>query len=282
MMKRIHILYLLIPVILSSCTERIDIDLDETYTRLVVYGVLTTDTTTHYVTLSKTTSYFYNELPPPVSGAEIIISDDQGNEFTLQETEPGKYATSPLFAAVQGRTYTLNISLEEEINNFRNYTASTKVTSINPIDSIGLVHQPLWGEKGFYEVTCYYQEPPTRDFYMFNILINGKLVTDTINSRIVINDDFFNGNYTNGIGVGYLDQSKTDEILRPGDEVTFQGCNITEEFYDFVMTLQSETGFQTPLFSGPPANIKSNLSNGAVGFFTAYSVAYSSKVFQLQ
>ncbi|HPM92458.1 MAG TPA: hypothetical protein PKZ74_06565, partial [Bacteroidales bacterium] len=62
----------------------------------------------------------------------------------------------------------------------------------------------------------------------------------------------------------------------------FQGCNITEEFYDFVMTLQSETGFQTPLFSGPPANVKSNLSNGAVGFFTAYSVAYSSKVFQLQ
>lgn len=280
MMKKLIILTGFITLIFSSCTERIDIDLDESYTRLVVYGAITTDTTAHYITLSQTTSYYYNELPPPVSGAELTISDDLGNEITLEETDPGKYGTSPLFAAVAGRTYTLNIKLREEINGHLTYTATSVVNPINPIDSIGLIFQPDWGEKGFYEVTCYYQEPPTKDFYMFNILINGKLVTDTISDRLVISDDFFNGSYTNGIGVGYLDQSKTDEALNPGDIVTFQGCNIQEEYYTFVTTLQAETGFQTPLFSGPPANIKSNINNGAVGFFTAFSVAYSSKVFQ--
>jgi hypothetical protein len=280
MMKKLILLSGFIALILSSCTERIDIDLDETYSRLVVYGAITTDTTTHYITLSQTTSYYYNEMPPPVTGAELTISDNLGNEIPLEETDPGKYATSPLVAAVSGRTYTLNITLREEINGHLTYTASSIVNPINPIDSIGLIYQPDWGEKGFYEVTCYYQEPPTKDFYMFNILINGKLVTDTISDRLVISDDFFNGSYTNGIGVGYLDQSKTDEVLEPGDIVTFQGCNIQEEYYTFVTTLQSETGFQTPLFSGPPANVKSNINNGAVGFFTAYSVSYSSKVFQ--
>jgi len=210
----------------------------------------------------------------------VEISDDAGNNYPMTEVEPGKYATSPLFAAIPGRTYTLLIELAEEINGHKTYMSSSEVNTIYPIDSIGLVFQPDWGEKGFYEVTCYYQDPPTKDFYMFNIFKNGELLTDTIRNRFVSDDAFYNGNYTNGIGVGYLDQSYEREVLHAGDIITFQGCNITEEYFNFVVTLQTETGFQTPLFSGPPANVKSNISNGAVGFFTAYGVSYSSKAFQ--
>lgn len=279
-MKNLFLILTAVILIASSCTERIDIELDDTYTRLVVYGAITTDTTIHYIELSTTTSYYYNEAPPPVTGASVEISDDLGNVETLSEVEPGKYATSPLYAAIPGRTYTLGIELTNEINGHKSYTASSNVNFINSIDSIGLVYQPDWGEKGFYEVTCYYQDLPTTDFYMFNIFKNGELLTDTINNRFVTNDDFFNGNYTNGIGVGYLDQSNEREVLTVGDTVTFQGCSITEEFYNFVVTLQTETGYQNPLFSGPPANVKGNISNGAAGFFAAYGVAYSSKVFQ--
>ena len=276
-------LFLIIPAIFlfaTSCTERIDIELDETYTRLVVDGTITTDTTSHYVVLSTTSSYYYNEAPPPVTGASVDISDDEGNTVSLTEIEPGKYATSPLFFALPGRTYTLRIDLQKEINGHKTYMASSTVSPVYPIDSIGLVSQPDWGEKGFYEVTCYYQDPPATNFYMFNIFKNGELLTDTINNRIVSDDEFYNGNYTNGIGVGFLDQSYERQILRVGDLITFQAGNISEEYYNFVVTLQSETGFQTPLFSGPPANVKGNINNGAVGFFAAYGVSYSSEVFQ--
>lgn len=274
--------FLAIPALLlfaASCTERIDIQLDDTFNRLVVDGAITTDTTRHYVALSTTSSYYYNEAPPPVTGASLEISDDLGNAVNLTEVEPGKYATSPLFAAVSGRTYTLRIELAEQINGYKTYMATSTVNPIYPIDSIGLVPQPDWGEMGFYEVTCYYLDRPSKDFYMFNIFKNGEMLTDTIKYRIITSDDFYNGNYTNGIGVGYLDQSKEREVLRPGDTITFQGCNITEEYYNFIMTLQAETNFQAPLFSGPPANVKGNISNGAVGFFAAYGVAYSSKVY---
>ena len=278
-MKKIFIIPAIL-ILFNACTERIDIELDETYTRLVVYGTITTDTTTHYVELSSTSSYYYNEAPPPVTGASVEISDDLGNSVSLVETAPGKYATSPLFAAIPGRTYSLRVELAEEINGHKVYTASSHVSPINPIDSIGLVSQPDWGEKGFYEVTCYYQDSPTTDFYMFNIFKNGELLTDTISDRFVSSDSFYNGSYTNGIGVGYLDQSNEREALSIGDIVTFQGCSIPEDYYYFIITLQAETGFQTPLFSGPPANVKSNINNGAVGFFAAYAVAYSSKVFE--
>ena len=279
-MKKLLIIIPAIIFMVASCTERIDIELDETYTRLVVFGSITTDTTSHYVVLSTTTSYYYNEAPPPVTGANLEISDDLGNSVTLTEVAPGKYATAPLFAAIPGRTYTLRIELAEEVNGHKTYIASSYLSPINQIDSIGLVERPDWGEKGFMEVTCYYQDPLSRNFYMFNIFKNGEMLTDTITNRFVSEDEFYNGNYTNGIGVGYLDQSKEREVIRDGDTVTFQGCSITEYYYNFIITLQSETGFQTPLFSGPPANVKSNISNGAAGFFAAYGVAYSSKVFQ--
>jgi hypothetical protein len=278
-MKKLIYIIPAILLIVSACTERIDIQLDSSYTRLVVFGNLTTDTTRQYVFLSKTTSYYYNEAPPPVTGAVLEISDDAGNSENLSEEEPGKYATSPLFAAIPGRTYTLRINLAEQINGQSSYIATSNVPTIHSIDSIGLVFHADWGDKGVYEVTCYYQDPPEKDFYMFNIYKNGVLLTDTISNRAVTDDSFFNGNYTNGIGVGYLNQDKEKEVLRPGDVVTFQGCGITEDYFKFVMTLQTETGYQNPLFSGPPANVKSNVSDGAIGFFAAYSVAYASKVF---
>ncbi len=266
-------------IITASCTERIEIELDETYTRLVVYGTITTDTTRHYVELSKTTSYYYNEAPPMISGAAVSISDSEGNRVVLTEVAPGKYATPDDYYAVAGRTYTLDVQLQEEVNGFKSYTASSLAKEIYPIDSIGLMYQPDWGEKGFYEVTCYYQDPTTRDFYMFNIFKNGVMLTDTLSNRFITNDDFYNGNYTNGIGVGFLDQANDREQLNTGDTITFQGCSISEDYYNFIFTLQQETGFSTPLFSGPPANVKGNISNGAAGFFAAYGVAYSSTVF---
>ena len=61
---------------LWSCTERVDIDLDSTWQRLVVDGYITTDTTSHFIKLSKTTDYYYNQEPPAVTGAIVEISDD--------------------------------------------------------------------------------------------------------------------------------------------------------------------------------------------------------------
>jgi len=112
---------------------------------------------------------------------------------------------------------------------------------------------------------------------MFNIYINGILITDTLSSKGITDDEFYNGSYTNGIGVGYLDQARNKEKVNPGDTVTFQAGGITEGYANFVWTLQEEVSFSTPLFSGPPANVKGNLSNGAIGYFAAYSTAYSSK-----
>ena len=48
-------------VLSPSCTERIDIDLAGTYTRAVIFGGITSDTTSHMVRITRTTDYFNPE-----------------------------------------------------------------------------------------------------------------------------------------------------------------------------------------------------------------------------
>jgi len=86
-----------------SCTERIELPLDESSVKLVVEGTITTNTSVHTIYLTETTNYYYNQKPPAVTGAEISITD--GETITrLSETSPGVYQTSPGFKGVVGMT----------------------------------------------------------------------------------------------------------------------------------------------------------------------------------
>jgi hypothetical protein len=258
----------------SSCTEKIDIKLDEGYTRLIVEGTITTDTTAHAISLSHTTSYYYSEPAPRVSGATVTLNDGE-TEFTLAETEPGIYKTPNDFAGIPGRTYRLNITLASPIGGEDTYSASSYMYPGIALDSIKAAFREDWGEEGFYEVQCYVLDPPSTDFYQFRIYKNDILITDTLSKVLVTDDRFYNGNYTNGIGIGFLDQSKPNEKVLAGDRLSVQTSRITEEYYNFVTELQIQSGYQSPLFSGPPANVKGNISGGAIGFFAAYPVSYS-------
>ncbi|MFH1120097.1 MAG: DUF4249 domain-containing protein [Bacteroidota bacterium] len=262
---------------LGSCTERIDIDLEESYTRLVVEGIVTTDTLAHTIRLSTTTSYYYAEQAPPVRGA--AVSFDDGISVTpLTETEPGIYQTSPDYHGIPGRTYTLNISLASAINGHETYTAVSQMNPKLTLDSINSTYHDDWGPDGYYEIRCYVLDPPTTDFYMFRVFKNGILISDSLNKVLVTDDRFYNGNYTNGVGIGFLNQSFEKEIVTPGDILTIESARITEEYYRFISQLQIQTGYQNPLFSGPPANISGNISNGGIGFFATYPVSYSKTI----
>jgi len=271
-MKKI-ICFTIIVISIFACTEKIDIELDDTYTRLVVEAYITDEAKNHIVKLTKTSDYFYNKPAPVVEGAKITIADGQ-NILNLTETQPGIYKTEKIAGEI-GKTYTLNIELLEEINGHKNFTAMDKLMPVGIIDSIGIEYIDSWE---VWEIRLYANEPPTSDFYMFNWMKNNILITDTIDEVNVSDDKFFNGSYSNGVGVGWFEEEREDENLHPGDTVTLIMSTITEEYADFVWEIQAETGYQSPLFSSPQANVSSNISNGALGYFAAYPKRYSSTV----
>ncbi len=263
----------------SSCTERIDVQVDSSFTRLVVEGAVTTDTMPHVIRLSTTSDYFHNQIAPSVSGAVIEVSD--GEElflFTESETRPGYYYSDSDFHGVPGKTYILEIrEVDIDSDGIKEiYTASSRLNPANPVDSVKLEYFDSFFSG--YEVNIYAWDSPKVDFYAFKVLKNKKLLTDTLSELLVQNDEFFNGNYTNGITSQFLNDDKPDEKVFVGDTITFELNGITEEYYHYVIEAQSQIYPQTPLFSGPPANISSNISGEAIGFFTAYSVQRCSTI----
>jgi len=262
----------LISILISSCVERINIELDNSYTRLVVDGAITTDTMAHAVLLTTTTSYYYNQPAPPVTGADLQISDGTA-VYKLTEDSPGVYRTDPSVFGEPGKTYSLDIQLAASVGGYTHYTASSKLYPVSHLDSLSLDYHPDWSENGVWEVKCYVQDPPSEDFYRFMVSKNRKMLSDTLNEWFVTDDRFFNGNYAYGAPIAYLAQDKNDEVLKGGDTIVIEMNSIGADYANFIWEAQAEVRGTNPLFSGPPANVKGNIDNGASGFFSAYSVS---------
>ncbi len=95
----------------SACTERIDIQLDSTYRRLVVDGAVTSDSVKHKVFLSLSSDYFSNEPAASLGDAVVeLFYDDQIIRFLESSLIPGRYESPEAFRGVRGTTYTLVIS----------------------------------------------------------------------------------------------------------------------------------------------------------------------------
>lgn len=278
--RNIFILIAMISLIwLSSCTEKIDVELDDNYTRLIVEGNLTTDTMEHVFILSKTTDYFANEAVPKVSGAIVRITDETGNSILLEEKEEGIYKTPANYFGIPNLRYDLRIDLQEEIGGFSIYEGSSILPPVDPIDSIGMEFNSRFGEDGFWIVKLYATDPAgIENFYQFNIYRNGILMTDSLDKVSFVDDRLFDGNFTFGIGVNYFNNSYENQQFQIGDTVVMQMGGITKEHYTYMANVSEATSYQNPLFGGPPANPIGNIDNGAFGYFSTYSTTYSSMI----
>lgn len=261
---------ILIAAGLSCCTEKIDLELDSTYTRLVVDGAITNQPGPHQIKLSYTADYFDNKPPLSVSGAEISLSDGL-NSWMITESSPGIYETPEGFQGAAGSYYSLLINKVELDGKQQSFEAKSGMPPVSPIDSIQVEFEPNWK---IWAIKLYTLDPPSKDFYMFKVYVNNILVTDTIDRWVVVSDDFFNGNYTFGVLVQFIRETEA----QVGDTVRLEMASITEEYAKFIAEIQQASGYNNPLFSGPPANVRSNITNGAIGFFSAYSTSLSEAV----
>ncbi len=274
-LEKYHIILVItIFALLSSCTEVIEIDLDSTYRRLVANGSVTNDSVRHQIHLSTSSDYFSNQPSPKVSGALVEI---QFNTTLIQlqehDTMPGMYLTPDAFRGIPNTTYHLRIS-GVDINEdgvMEEYQAQSSMPDGMKPDSILLGYFKSPFVSG-YQVFMYGQDPPTREWYGFKMWKNSDLLTDTLSKYSVQNDDFFNGTYIYGLPVGFLYEGDPREALQAGDTVTFELNSIEQVYYDFVLDAQLEIIGNNPLFSGPPANVRSNIDNEARGLFAAYTV----------
>ena len=262
--------------ILGSCREKIDLKLDSTYTRLVVEGSITDHAMAHTVVLTTTSDYLTTAPPPPVSGALVEITDGT-QVYPLTETSPGIYQTDPSVKGMAGKEYTLTIRGVDINGDGKDeiYTASEVMKPAWVIDSVVAEKQKPLATPQLYKVNGWGLEPSTTgDCYMWNYWINGKLQSDTLYKSRFIDDTFVNGVYIPGLPI-------FDEIkAQPGDTILVETRGLSRRYYDFIVTLMLETVWNQGGGAGPPANVKGNISNGALGYFHASGVSYNATIVQ--
>ena len=288
-MKKYTVFGFIMLMLASSCTERINIRVDDSPSRLVIYGYITTDTKQHSIRITRSAGYFSTSSPEGVSNARVTISDNDGKVIPLSENDtiPGLYQTAADVRGEEGKTYTMDVHIDYDDNRpSEHYRSEAYLQHINHIDSVGLQASRLFRQ--MVEVLLYAQDIGGNTYYSIFVAINGTVVNSTINNFFVMDNVYFRGQYMNGVACYYLHQnpdSERNEILNIGDTVTLNINAIPQEYATFISNAQSEIRGSNPIFGGPPANVPSNIrcitpQNGtpALGFFTAYPSRYAQTI----
>lgn len=244
----------------TSCEKIVQIDLNTTNPKLIVEANVTNQPGTYKVLLSHSVNYYDPDIFPAVTGATVVIADNTGNSETLSEVSPGNYETSTL-QGVEGRTYTLNITTADG----KQYSAVSTMPYHVAIDSVNFEMR----RENRYRVICKFKDPEgEQNYYKLQLSSNDTANLDTTDIRIVA-DGFADGQE---LSITY----GTHLIL--GDSVTVKLECIDKSAYDFYRTLPDVEGDLNSFLSAPPANPVTNVSNGALGYFSAYSVTLYSTV----
>ncbi|MFA5818064.1 MAG: DUF4249 domain-containing protein [Bacteroidales bacterium] len=252
--------WLIITLILSSCTKVIDIDLNSASPQLVIEGNISDLPGPYSVRLSKTVNFNKTNLFPPASGAIVKISDNTGNSEILTETSPGLYSTS-LIQGTPGRTYTLTVTYEEKI-----YEATSTMPYGVYIDTL-TIQEFCNGIQGAatgkiiakYINVQFYDPSEISNYYRFIQIFNGVPQDDIF----LIDDQLQNGQTISNL------LAHTRNNFQPGDTVTVLLQRFDKGVYEYFRTLSQ---LRSAELSSSPSNPLSNFNNGALGYFSAYSL----------
>jgi len=274
-MKNIFIV-LLFAIVFVSCDKPIHLNLNESQSHVIIEGQVTNHAGYQYVKLSRSVDFYQSGALPKITNATVSVKDSDGNEIVFihnpnnKADSIGYYLPQTPFLGVIGKDYHLRVDVDGEL-----YEADDHLYPVTSVDSLAYridddeKDDPKTANK-FYEVLIYAKEPhPSKDYYLFKFYRNDslKLYNDT---DIYYTDDEALGESINGIS--------TPIFYAPGDKATVEAYSLSRTGYVFYDDLQKLLNNDGGMFNQPPANSRTNLSNGALGFFQASAINSASIV----
>ena len=284
-MKRISTAVLTLICLFFSCTAPISIHTNESEPLIVIYGCLTNELKNQSIRITSSSPFFYEKENPVIRDAKVKVTSSNGREYTFVNERNGYYISQRRFSVVPGITYRLTV--EVDFNNdgiIELYEAETTTLPIVPVDSIEVKTIDIMGFR-HHMLTASMQDPVEADnFYLFKFFINDSITNHRISDYIISNDLMYNGEYVSGANITFfedgtdpnvIERNRENEnvfMLKPGDRIRLQILNIETGYYKFISDCMTEKYGENPFFGGPPSNIFTNISNGAVGCFTSYCI----------
>lgn len=252
-----------------ACEETIRLDTEFNQEQVVVEGLIT-NSELNYVRLTKSRDFYSRGLAEGIPSAEVTVSDNLGNIRRYvhnPENVPGLegvYLPEVAYTPEVGVTYSLSATVEGVT-----YMAQETLLPVTEIDSLTVIinedeRADPDDEGRFYEVLFYAQEPQDRvDHYLFKFYRNGELIKDA-EEDIYFGEDEYIGEE--------IDDLPIAGFYELGDEVRVEMYSITREAFVYYSDLSNLINNDGGMFTPPPANPRSNLTNGALGYFQASAI----------
>jgi hypothetical protein len=247
-MKKLFI-YVLSLSALVACKKEINLDLQNTAAQIVIEGTVTNRTPAEII-ISKSVPFSNSNSFPKVSGAQVQVTDDKGVSYPLTETKPGVYTNTSLIGFA-GHSYSLLVNAEG-----KEYTATSSMPLHVNLDSL-LLEKIFMGSESIWVVKPLYNDPA--DFgnnYMFIETINGKRYPQywVWDDRIVNNS------------ISTVPLIQHDSAINAKDIIEVEMRCIDRNTLRYFTALQDSQNNATT-----PANPASNISGGALGYFSAHT-----------
>ncbi|TVQ87538.1 MAG: DUF4249 domain-containing protein [Bacteroidetes bacterium] len=265
---------------ISACEKDVVLDLADIEGKyLIVEANLIDDGSRQWIRLTRSSSYYEVTTGNAVQQARVIVEgNDQSFEFTelYPDSLPGYYFNSQISDALIETNYELIIETTD--NNI--YFAQSVLRPVPVIDSVTVEINPF-SEFNFFDTTIYdviahFADLPGKgDHYLFNLYINRKLKTPRPSDKAPMSDI----NLDEYSSYAVLTINEND--ITPGDTLTLEMRSISKENFEFYNIFFFQTDLSGNPFAGaPPANIPTNMSEGARGFFQVSAVARKSMIFE--
>lgn len=262
-MRRPVLIFAFLVLAAASCVKEADWNPDPAGVPVLVVDGIITDVQGEQVIRLSWSVNDLNETPAPVSEASLLIyNEDSTWKLTEQPPYSGRYLTPSAFVALPGKNYTLSISHNGTI-----YSAKSAMLSGRFFDPAVCVQDET---DSLFRIDWVASAFSTDEAAMWEVILDWSGVPgyegeapEATSARLLF--------YTlPTLDVSQLFAPAVEKIRFPaGTILTENRYSLTPEHAEFIRELLMETGWQGGLFSSFPANVSTNVSNGAIGWFGA-------------
>ncbi len=284
---------------ISACEDVISPELPNSEPVVSIDAFVTNKQEVQVIKVFKTEPYF-NTTIPPVSGAQVTVTDQNGTVFNFTEgTTAGWYEWDPAQndsqLGVPGVTYNLEVIAEGV-----EYTATTTTGRVPVIDSLAFYFEPegLLPESWFAELWA--RDPVgLGDAYWIKGWKNGSYLNKPDEILLAYDAGFSRGSQIDGLifippvrrGTGInpsFEEDENGEFLPAyveGDSAYVEIHSISGDTFDFLtnvaIQINRSEGFGE-LFAQPLSNVPTNITPSeegkfVVGFFNVSAVSSAGK-----
>ncbi|MCW2260449.1 MULTISPECIES: DUF4249 domain-containing protein [Sphingobacterium] len=242
-------------VFLSSCEDKIDLELDAVVGKYVIVGDLHNANVSQTISINRVVDFSNTSPNDPVLGAYVQVTNmSSGRSYQFADRNNGSYVIDRM-TFKEGDRYALSVTMSDG-SHFESTCIMPKYVAV---DSIGLVRKKRFNDEYIY-ASFGFNDPANQDnYYKYKLKLNDEEFKFS---------DVFSDKFNDGLFVEH-EISNEDEDIKVGDEIQVLRQCIAKDVYTYWSNVK---GLNPG--SAAPSNPISNISNGALGYFSVSSAQY--------